>query len=92
MYGLFLSDTAFLSRFRYCRWLLLFFILGGLFAGSKADAQPAVAELGNVEITLHRGPCQCCCPIYTVTINGDGRVVFTAASISVLLPGLPTWL
>jgi hypothetical protein len=84
---LFLSDTAFLPRFRHCRWLLLFFILGSLFAGSKADAQPAAAELGDVEITLRRGPCQCCCPIYTVNVHGDGRVVFTAGSIGVLLPG-----
>jgi hypothetical protein len=85
----FASLTPFLTRLGYSRWLLSSFILASFFAVScgRADDQPAAADLSKVEITLQRSPCRHSCPDYTVTIHGDGRVVFTASSIGVVWPG-----
>jgi hypothetical protein len=69
-------------------WLLLAFVLGSFFAAScgKAGQRPAAVDLTKVKITLHRSGCEGTCPIYTVTIHGDGRVVLAAGAYA-LLPG-----
>ncbi|HKD27265.1 MAG TPA: DUF6438 domain-containing protein [Xanthobacteraceae bacterium] len=86
---LFASDTAFLSRFRHCRWPLLSLILGSFFAPTCGEAgqRPTAADLTKVKITLQRSACEGSCPVYKVTIHGDGRVVFTGGSIGVVWPG-----
>ena len=83
---LFLSETASLSRFRHCRWLLLFFILGSSFfaADSKADDPPTAADLSKIEITPQRSPCLGSYPVYKVAIHGDGRVLFIGGLFVVL--------
>jgi hypothetical protein len=71
--------TAFLSRFRHSRWLMLPLILGSFFAasGGEPGQRPAAADLTKAKITLRRSSCEGACPEYEVTIHGDGRVVFT---------------
>jgi hypothetical protein len=43
-------------------------------------AQPKAIDQSKVSITLERSACFGPCPVYRVTINGDGRVVFTTAT------------
>jgi hypothetical protein len=84
----FSSHTAFLSRSRHSRWLLLSFILGSFFAAScsKAGERPAAADLSKIEITPQRSACRGSCPECKVTIHGDGRVVFTTETYRVRSP------
>ena len=49
----------------------LYFAFGGW-----ASAQPAEIPLDQVLISMERTGCYGECPTYSVTINGDGRVVF----------------
>lgn len=44
-------------------------------AGDRPD-EVGVRDWSTLEITLERGVCFGACPDYTVTIHGDGRVVF----------------
>jgi hypothetical protein len=44
-------------------------------AGDRPE-QTGVRDWSSLEITLERGVCFGTCPDYTVTIHGDGRVVF----------------
>lgn len=44
-------------------------------AGESAD-QSGVNDWNSLQITLERGVCFGACPDYTVTVHGDGRVVF----------------
>jgi hypothetical protein len=44
-------------------------------AGDKPD-DSAVRDWNTLQITLERGVCFGACPDYTVTIHGDGRVVY----------------
>jgi hypothetical protein len=82
-----------MSRFEHPRWLLLSLVLGSFFAASCGEAgQLPAADLTRVKITLHRSTCEVGCPEYTVTIHGDGRVVFRTEPVpgplqAVLLPG-----
>src|SRR5690606_9216002 len=52
----------------------------GLFAalalGACASAPPASDDAGPVEISMTRTPCFGFCPDYTVTITGDGHVIY----------------
>ncbi|MFZ2868560.1 DUF6438 domain-containing protein [Zavarzinia sp.] len=41
-----------------------------------ADRPFAEASMAETDISLSRGPCEGLCPIYDVTIHGDGRVTF----------------
>jgi hypothetical protein len=54
-------------------------MLGSFFAApcGEASQRPAAADLTKVKITLQRSACEGVCPEYKVTIQGDGRVVFT---------------
>jgi hypothetical protein len=80
--------TCLYPRSGRLRWLLVSFILGSVLAASCSEAgqRPAAVDLTKVKITLHRSSCEGSCPVYTVTIHSDGRVVFAAAGY-VLLPG-----
>jgi uncharacterized protein DUF6438 len=44
-------------------------------AGPSADAGQARAD-STVRITLERGPCFGTCPVYSVTLDGSGAVLF----------------
>lgn len=43
-------------------------------AGNSESARPAPTERDSISMT--RGPCFGACPMYEVTVYGDGRVVF----------------
>lgn len=43
-------------------------------SGNPDDARPTPTERDSIAMT--RGPCFGACPMYTVTVYGDGRVVF----------------
>jgi hypothetical protein len=47
----------------------------GTSAGGPAAAGPALAD-SSVRITLERGPCFGTCPVYSVTLDGSGAVLF----------------
>jgi len=59
-----------------------------LSAGCARGAQTTPAE--PLEITLQRTGCFGTCPDYTVTVNGDGTVVYTGRYF-VKTPGQHTW-
>jgi hypothetical protein len=44
-------------------------------AGPTADAGQGRAD-SSVRITLERGPCFGTCPVYSVTLNGSGAILF----------------
>jgi hypothetical protein len=44
-------------------------------AGPSATAEPTSAD-SAVRITLERGPCFGTCPVYSVTLDGSGAVLF----------------
>lgn len=44
--------------------------------GYAANEQQQTAALHNVVITLERTMCFGTCPVYTVTVYGDGKVIF----------------
>jgi hypothetical protein len=37
---------------------------------------PTPDDIGDVVITLERGPCFGACPVYKLTVYGDGRVIY----------------
>jgi hypothetical protein len=60
--------------------LALALLSGGCRAGSQPD------KLGSISVTLQRTACYGTCPVYTVTIQGDGRVEYIGES-HVDIPG-----
>ena len=57
--------------------LLIVFCLLALGVGACGVSQsPASNSLGELTITLERTACHGFCPIYTLTIQGDGTVVY----------------
>ena len=51
-------------------------ICDSAFAACAGEPFPEVRNWNSLAITLWRGECFGSCPIYRVTIHGDGRVVF----------------
>ena len=53
-------------------------LLGLLLASCSGNAEPAraPAPTASDQISMTRGPCFGACPMYTVTVTGDGRVVY----------------
>ncbi|WP_157098990.1 DUF6438 domain-containing protein [Novosphingobium rosa] len=49
----------------------------------SCSAQPANIDPAQTAITLERSACYGTCPVYRVTIHGDGRVVFTTGTAPV---------
>ena len=39
---------------------------------------PAISDWNSLKITLSRGPCLGACPVYSVSIDGSGNVIFKA--------------
>ena len=57
---------------------LLGLLLAGLTAACAGSAEPTAtpAPTASDQLSMTRGPCFGACPMYTVTVWGDGRVVF----------------
>jgi Domain of unknown function (DUF6438) len=50
--------------------------LGAVWAPARTVALSHPRDLDAVQIELSRGPCFGSCPVYTITVRGDGRVVY----------------
>ena len=55
---------------------LLIVLLGVTFDGRAQPGQVSNRDLTNVSITLRRDPCLGECPVYSVTLRGDGSVIY----------------
>ncbi len=51
-------------------------------AMATVPAFPEIRDWNSLAITLNRGPCFGTCPIYTVTIHGDGRIEYEGAQFT----------
>src|SRR5690348_16214557 len=75
--------------FQWFKWVGLFFLVSitafflaaylCLHRGSRPwikTSFPAISDWNSLRITLSRGPCLGTCPVYKVTIDGQGDVAF----------------
>ena|SRR5438445_9510076 len=66
--------------------LLLAAALLALGSALACHDPPKPRDLGSVSITLERTPCYGHCPVYTVTVHGNGMVEYLGKS-NVDIPG-----
>lgn len=59
-----------------CAAAFIIILLPVLGTGCVGNQTPTPDDLGDVVITLERTPCFGVCPVYTLTIYGDGRIVY----------------
>jgi hypothetical protein len=56
-------------------WLFLCLGIGACISACHAQ-QPSMSTYPDLVITMQRGPCFGTCPVYVLTIYGDGRVIY----------------
>jgi hypothetical protein len=64
-----------------CRLALLLPALAGCGAGAGARSDDSAAGGGaadTIQVVLERGPCYGTCPVYAVTVRGDGTILLDA--------------
>jgi hypothetical protein len=59
------------------RLLLVIAVLLAVVVISAGCGKPSIPdEISDVVVTLERGPCFGACPVYSLTVYGDGRVIY----------------
>ena len=61
---------------KYLSVISIFLLLSTLSIGCNSTMTPVPNDIKEVVITLERTACFGVCPVYTLTIYGDGRIVY----------------
>jgi len=61
---------------KYLSFISIFLLVAILSIGCNSTRTPVPNNINGVVITLERTACFGVCPVYTLTIYGDGRIVY----------------
>ena len=61
---------------KYLSAISIFLLVAALFIGCNSIRAPVLSNIKEVVVTLERTACFGVCPVYKLTIYGDGRVVY----------------